>query len=119
MLVVKNGSKKFGQDVALDDLNLEVKSGDVFCLLGENGAGKTTFIKILLGLVQKDQGEIAIENHDFSTEHWRHIVSFLPEKFSFYDFYKVDDVLIFYAKMRGPSSNQIKSGEFQLPTPGI
>ena len=47
---LKNVSKRFGAEVALNDVSFEVPSGVVFALLGENGAGKTTAIRIMLGL---------------------------------------------------------------------
>ena len=49
-------SKRFGATVALDRFSLEVPGGSVFALLGENGAGKTTAIRILLGLAEPDSG---------------------------------------------------------------
>ena len=52
--------KTYGATVALDGASLRVASGTVHALLGENGAGKSTMVKILSGLVQPDSGEISI-----------------------------------------------------------
>lgn len=61
LLEMKGISKSFGLNQVLDDININVKAGEVLALLGENGAGKSTLIKILGGIYTKDQGEIYIE----------------------------------------------------------
>ena len=53
---LKNITKRFGAEVALNDVSLEVPAGVVFALLGENGAGKTTAIRIMLGLAEPRLG---------------------------------------------------------------
>jgi ABC-type sugar transport system ATPase subunit len=61
LLVVKNLCKSFGGVQALENVNLNVASGEVHGLIGSNGAGKSTFIKILSGDIQRDSGEIFLE----------------------------------------------------------
>ena len=58
---VKGITKYFGNVVAIEDVSLEVRAGEVLCLLGDNGAGKSTVIKILSGLFRPDAGEILID----------------------------------------------------------
>ncbi|QDT14737.1 ABC transporter ATP-binding protein [Alienimonas californiensis] len=60
MLEAVELTKTYGRKVALDGLNLTVRPGDVFCLLGANGAGKSTTIKLLLGLIPPTSGEVRI-----------------------------------------------------------
>jgi ABC-type multidrug transport system ATPase subunit len=62
MIVIEteNLTKRFGETVAVKNLNLEVPKGGVFGFLGENGAGKTTTIKMLLGLLQPDEGRAKV-----------------------------------------------------------
>jgi ribose transport system ATP-binding protein len=60
MLQMRNIAKSYGATVALENVNLDVKAGEVMALLGENGAGKSTLVKILAGLEQPDSGAIAI-----------------------------------------------------------
>ena len=57
-LTLKNIKKEFPGVLALDDVSLEAKAGRVHALMGENGAGKSTFVKILYGLLKPDEGKI-------------------------------------------------------------
>ena len=61
---VKNATKSFGGRKVVDDLSLEVKKGEVFGLLGHNGAGKSTTIEMILGLKKPDAGELSILGMD-------------------------------------------------------
>ena len=61
LLEVRNVSKYFGNVVALKDISVSVGAGEVTCVLGDNGAGKSTFIKILSGVHQPDEGELLME----------------------------------------------------------
>ena len=64
MVEVKNLCKKYGDFVALDDLNFDVADGEVFGFVGPNGAGKTTTMRIMAGLNQPDRGSITIAGTD-------------------------------------------------------
>src|SRR5919109_5213103 len=61
LLEVRNVSKYFGSVIALKDISASVGAGRVTCVLGDNGAGKSTFIKILSGVHQHDEGEFLVE----------------------------------------------------------
>jgi ribose transport system ATP-binding protein len=61
VLAVNGLSKRYGNLQALDDVSFELRAGEVMALLGENGAGKSTFVKVLAGLVEPDHGEVVIE----------------------------------------------------------
>lgn len=87
-------SKRYGAEVALDKVSLEVPSGVVFALLGENGAGKTTAIRILLGLTEADSGRSdvlelpsAVAGLDI-----RRRVGYVPERPTLYDWMTVDEI---------------------------
>lgn len=65
ILQVKSISKSFAGVKALDDVSLSVHAGEILCLVGENGSGKSTMIKIISGVYTPDQGEIIINEHSF------------------------------------------------------
>ena len=70
VIEIKNLHKAFGDIKAVNDLNFSVKKGELFAFLGENGAGKSTTISIMCGLLKKDSGEVFIcgENQDTATD---------------------------------------------------
>ena len=61
-------TKKFKEKVAVNEVDLKIKQGELFALLGTNGAGKTTIIKMLSGLIVPTWGDITIENMDMKKE---------------------------------------------------
>lgn len=101
LIQIENLSKSYGSHLALDDVSLSVPRGKIFALLGPNGAGKSTLVKCLLHLIHLNKGSITIDGHAYSEIHCRKILSYLPEKFSFYPFYKVTGVLDFFASLKG------------------
>lgn len=88
MIELKNLTKKFGQRPAVEDLNLEVPKGEIYGLLGHNGAGKSTAIGMMLGQVWPTSGEVRICGHDV-TAHRRQAlqrVGAIFESPAFYDY---------------------------------
>lgn len=87
MIVIRNLTKKFGNFTAVDNLNLEIKSGEFFGFLGPNGAGKTTTIKMITGLYAPTSGEIFIEDIDiqkFPVEA-KQFIGYVPDEPFLYD----------------------------------
>ena len=68
---VKHISKRFGQQLALDDVSLTVKQGEIYGLIGKNGAGKTTLIKVITQLIQPNSGTVALFGSSNNSE-WTH-----------------------------------------------
>ena len=70
MLKIEHLTKAYAKSSvkALDDLNLELKEGEIFGFLGPNGAGKTTTIKILTGILPFEEGKVSICGHDVKTD---------------------------------------------------
>lgn len=62
MLEIKNVTKKYGDKVALNNVSFDIKEGEIFAFIGHNGAGKTTMIKSLVGILDFDHGDILINN---------------------------------------------------------
>lgn len=102
-------SHRYGSHEALSGVNLEISEGQCFALLGPNGAGKTTFVKIMLGLQTPSQGELKLFGANAGLAVTRRHVGYLPEKFSFYPYYKVRDTLGFYAAVAGVSAQNSES----------
>lgn len=101
LVEIKNLSKSYGKQKALNDVSFSVPRGKVFALLGPNGAGKSTLVKCLLSLIHLDEGQIEIDGHSYKDLSCRRLLSYLPEKFSFYPFYTVSGVLDFFASLKG------------------
>lgn len=80
MIQIKNLHKSFGKLTVLDGLDLEIKSGGIFAVLGPNGSGKTTLIKSVLGMVIPNSGEITI-NEKSVLKQWeyRNEINYLPQ----------------------------------------
>ena len=69
MIEIKNVSKKYKKDKnVIDNLNLEIKDGEIFGFLGPNGAGKSTTIKMITGVLDIDEGEILVNNYSIKDE---------------------------------------------------
>ncbi len=64
MLKIENFTKKFGAKIAVENLNLEIKAGEILCVIGPNGSGKTTLIKTIAGLLQPTSGKILVGDYD-------------------------------------------------------
>lgn len=80
-LYISAVSKSFKGKSVLDNISAEAREGEIFGLIGLNGAGKTTMIKIMLGLLKQDHGSISIFGRGISQTETRRNLSFLPEKF--------------------------------------
>ena len=81
-LHVESVSKSFGSHHVLDDISLTLKEGEIFGLIGLNGVGKTTLIKIILDLIRSDTGAAAMFGKPTTGFSARASLSYLPEKFS-------------------------------------
>jgi len=89
-----NVTKRFGSQTALDNVSLAVPPGVVFALLGENGAGKTTAIRLMLGLAEATAGEVRVLGMDSRREGLpiRRRVGYLPERPTFYDWMTAQEI---------------------------
>ena len=91
-----NLTKNYGGFTALKDINLKLESGRIIGLLGPNGSGKTTFIKILTNLLQPTAGEVKINNQVPGIE-TKKIVSYLPDAMYLNGWMRVDELISYYA----------------------
>lgn len=99
-ILLKNISKSFGSNAVLQNINLEIKSGEIFGIVGADGAGKTTLIRIMLGLLAADYGEIII-NDKCSPADIRSDTGYVPQKFSLYANLTVEENIKLFGNMYG------------------
>ena len=100
-LKVTNLSKKYGEKTALEDLSFQMDKPGVFALLGTNGAGKTTSIRMMLGMLSRDSGEVLWNGKPLDTATCN--VGYLAEERGLYPKYSLMDQLIYFAGLRGVS----------------
>lgn len=99
-LLLENVTKRFGDFTAVDDLSLSVGEGTMYGFLGANGAGKTTTFRMILGLLNANEGHISWKGKRISYATSSEI-GYLPEERGLYPKMKVEDQLIFLAQLRG------------------
>ena len=107
MLKVEQVSKKYGNKTVLNKISFNLKKGDCFGLLGSNGAGKSTTIRIILGILNKSDGKVTYNDQEVS----RKSVNFgyLPEERGLYPKTKVIDQLLYFAALKNmPKDKAIK-----------
>ncbi len=107
MLEVEGISKKYGDFVALKNLSFSVGKGEILGLIGENGAGKSTTLKILAGLIEPDSGEVRYFGAPLN-ENVRRRMGYLPEIDALYDNMMVFEYLSFFAEIYGVSKSRIR-----------
>src|SRR5215510_9391982 len=93
MIIARSLTRTFDRTVALRDISLTIDTGEMFALIGPDGAGKTTFFRIVTGLLQPSSGEMRKDGHrDFG---------FVPQKFALYSDLTIDENLALRAKLYG------------------
>lgn len=105
VIAMRGVTKRFGETGALKGVSLEVDRGEMFGLIGPDGAGKTTTIRALCGLLHADDGTIRVLGHDPVREH-RAItgsVGYLSQRFSLYGDLSIDENIAFFAEIHGVS----------------
>lgn len=105
MLAAIELTKKYGKQVALQGLNLEIAAGEVFCLLGANGAGKSTTIKLFLNSISPTSGSVRINGLDPSTHplQTKSLLGYIPEQVALYPRLSGLENLHYFASLSGES----------------
>lgn len=96
-------TKSFGHTLAVADLSLEVAAGELYGLVGPDGAGKTTTLRLLCGALRPSRGQVRILIYDLARqlEQARAQIGYLPQRFSLYEDLTVMENLRFFAEVRG------------------
>lgn len=106
MIQVKELTKSFAKLKVLDGISLDIKKGGIYAILGPNGSGKTTFLKILLGMVLPDEGKIFYNQENILQSHeYRKNIGYLPQIAQFPDNLKVSEIVAMIANVRNVPSD--------------
>ena len=112
ILALKNLSKSFGRKKVLEGFNLTLKKGQVYGLLGKNGEGKTTLIRMIMGVIPPDEGEIFYKDNriHFRDDSYKREIGFIAEESIFYSWMSIKELLkfnaSFYPKWNAPKANE-------------
>lgn len=112
MVRVKDLTKRFGTVTAVDHISFEVEAGQSVALWGENGAGKTTALRCLLGVIPFE-GEVHLSELDLARQGKaaRRRMGFVPQEISFHDDMTVKETLLFYARIKKTDIFSSQSGD--------
>ncbi len=110
ILEVKNLFKDFG-NFRLGPLNFEVKKGEIYVLVGPNGSGKTTTLKLIIGLLKKDDGEIFLngEKIDYSKDEFKKKIGFIQDSPFTYPYLSGIEQIFFIASIYGIKKEEVKN----------
>ena len=110
VITAKNLTKRFGDFIAVDQINFDVNKGEIFGFLGANGAGKTTAMRMLCGLLMPTSGEATVAGFDVykQTEQIKNNIGYMSQKFSLYEDLTITENIRFYAGIYGLNDAQIK-----------
>lgn len=110
VIEVRNLTKKFGDFTAVNQINFEVKQGEIFGFLGANGAGKSTAMRILCGLMSPTSGNAQIAGYNIlkDTESIKKQIGYMSQKFSLYNHLKVWENLKLYGGIYGMNNSEIE-----------
>jgi len=116
IIQVEDLTKMFGDFTAVNDITFEVKKGEIFGFLGANGAGKTTAMKMLIGILTPTSGEAQVANFDVYTnpDDIKKNIGYMSQKFALYDDLTVKENITFFGGIYGLSREQIKEKRCQL-----
>jgi len=119
---VRNLTRRFGDFVAVNDVSFEVRAGEIFGFLGSNGAGKSTTIRMLCGLLRPTSGAATVGGIDVvrDPEGVKRRIGYMSQRFSLYETLTVDQNITFFGGVYGLTSDQMASRrDFVLDMAGL
>jgi ABC-2 type transport system ATP-binding protein len=110
MITINALTKKYGDRVAVNNVNFSITEGEIFGLLGPNGAGKTTLLSLLSTLVTPDKGNVRINGHDTvrETRRVKPLIGFVPQDLALYPSLSAWDNLAFFGRIYGLGGTALK-----------
>ena len=121
-IAVRGLEKRFNGRAAVQGLNLEVHAGEIFGLVGPDGAGKTTTLRMLAGILPADAGEMTLAGVDVARhpERAKQFLSYMPQRFGLYEDLTVDENIHFYAELFSvKAAERVARGEQLLRAAGM
>lgn len=112
MLEVKNISKRFGNIQAVDGVSFEANTGKILGIIGKNGAGKSTIFRIILDILEPDDGEVLLDGKKYNILS-SNKVGFLPEEGSLNSELTVYEQMCFYGSLRGMTEDEVAEELFK------
>lgn len=111
MINISSLTKYFGKIQALDNLNLEIKKGELLGIIGPNGAGKTTAIRIVCGILKPDSGNVIVDGHSVLKDpiKVKSMIGYLPEEPNLYERFKARDLLRYFGELYGVPKDRLNS----------
>ena len=106
ILTLSNLTKRYGARTVLDDVSLNISAGERVALLGHNGAGKSTMMKIILGLIHADGGAVDIAGHAPGSSVARSLTAYLPENAAFHPALTAREQIRHYLRLRGQAASK-------------
>ena len=98
MIEIRGVNKKFGDFLALEDINIHIKKGTIHGVIGENGAGKTTLLQMLAGVYTVDEGEILINGRPiYENNDVKQTIGYIADRNQYFKDYKVSQMMNFYS----------------------
>jgi ABC-2 type transport system ATP-binding protein len=116
VIMAEGLTKSFPGVRAVDALSFNVRSGEIFGLVGPDGAGKTTTLRILAGIMPPDKGKVTVAGFDVARdpEGAKHALSYMPQRFGLYEDLTVDENIRFYADLFGVNRTERNARSAQL-----
>jgi ABC-2 type transport system ATP-binding protein len=110
IIEVEKLTKKFGDFIAVNQISFTVKKGEIFGFLGANGAGKTTAMKMLIGILKPTSGKAIVAGYDVlkDAEKIKKNIGYMSQKFALYDDLTINENITFFGGIYGLSRKQIK-----------
>ncbi|MFO7586262.1 MAG: ATP-binding cassette domain-containing protein, partial [Anaerolineales bacterium] len=118
MISANNLTKSFTSTPAVAGINLNVAPGEIYGLVGADGAGKTTTLRLLCGALRPDSGEVKVCGYDIATqtEQAREQIGYLSQRFSLYEDLTVLENIRFFAEVRGLKSTASSGSRSEATT---
>lgn len=106
-LIIDRLTKQYHSKIAVDRISIKLQQG-VYGLLGANGAGKTTMMRLVCGVLKPDSGTVTLDHLDVSTEEYRAKIGYLPQDFGYYPDFTGMDFLLYMAALKGIKKKRAK-----------